>query len=696
MGHRIGVDIGGTFTDFVLYDEDSGVCALHKRLTTPDDPARAVIEGVHALAAQRGIDIADLDAIVHGTTLVTNGLIERRGARAGMLVTAGFRDVADIGTERRYDLFDLRLRFPAPLVPRRLRVEVDERIRHDGSVAKPLDEAGVRRAVEHLVKKGRIEALAIGFLNSYANPAHEARARQIALEVDPGLHVCTSAEVSPFMREYERWTTTMANAYAQPLVDRYLSRLEAGLSALGFRGEFFVMTSSGGTVGTGTARRFPVRLLESGPAGGVLMSAEYGRMLKLPDLLSFDMGGTTAKGSVVRAHEPLRCYELEVAREHDFKKGSGLPMRIPALELIEIGAGGGSIAEVDGRGLLRVGPRSASADPGPVCYGRGGELPTLTDANLLLGYLNADFFLGGAMRLDRSRAEVAMRRRVAEPLGLELVRAAWGVHEIVNEDVARAFRVHGSERGFDYRGCSMVAFGGSGPLHAMRIARKLRIPRVVFPAGAGVMSAFGLLASPLSFEAVRSGRVFIDELAPAELETRFRALEAEAASHLKGPPQRLSRRLDMRYFGQGHEVEVELPPDLSPREAVAALPALFVEAYGRAYAMSLLDSKVEIVNWKLQASGPIPEMGRRFTLDVPPGRSASKGRRMAWFDGEPMDCEVYDRYALAPGAELSGPALIEERESTCVIGPGDRVTVDARHNLIATAAAAAGGTPGRT
>jgi N-methylhydantoinase A len=605
-----------------------------------------------------------------------------------MLATAGFSDVPDMGLEQRYDLFDLRLKFPAPLVPRRLRREVRERVMFDGAVEQPLDEAGARAAIEDLVRKHDVKALAVCLLHSYANPAHESRIAELAAEAYPGLYVSTSADVFPNMREYERWTTTMVNAYTQPMFDRYLGRLEQGLADRGFRGRIAIMTSSGGVVTTETARRFPVRMLESGPAAGVLMSAVHGRRLGLPNLLSFDMGGTTAKGALIRNHLPLKKYDMEVARVHEFKRGSGLPVKIPVIDMIEIGAGGGSIAEVDERGLIRVGPRSAGADPGPACYGRGGERATLTDANLVLGYLDPAFFLGGAMRLDVKAAETAIARSVAEPLKLDSARAAFGIHEIVNEDVARAFRIHASERGFDYRSCSMTAFGGGGPIHGMAIARKLKIPRVVYPVGAGVMSAFGLLASPPAFEVSRSRRVFVEDLDEAGFAAAFAPLVEEASGFLKRAGLKeeqigLVRKLDMRYHGQGYDIEVTLPEGAG----LARAPELFVARYKEIYALALLDEPVEIVAWKVEAVGPDPGLAGGYSLTQGGGeaKAALKGSRRAY---EPLaaayvDTPVYDRYRLGPGVSIEGPALIEERESTCVIGKGDRVTVDAQYNLVA-------------
>jgi len=689
--YRVGVDIGGTFTDFVLVDERSGAMHFAKQLTTPRDPSVAVLAGVRDLLAAHAVPISQVESIVHGTTLATNAVIERRGAVTGLLTTRGFGDVLDLARERRYDLFDLRLTFPAPLVPRSLRREVGERVRYDGEIVQPLDPAEVERAVGELVSAHRIESLAVCLVHSYINPTNEDRIRALVEERFPQLSLSTSSEVFPFVGEYERFTTTTINAYVQPMIDRYLSRLGHELAREGFGGSLHVMTSAGGTMTLDTARRFPVRLLESGPVAGASMSATIGRQLSAPDLLSFDMGGTTAKGCIILGYEPRKKYEFEVARVHEFKPGSGLPVRGPFIDMVEIGAGGGSIAEVDSRGLIRVGPRSAGADPGPACYARGGRHATLTDANLVLGYLDPEFFNGGQMKLDVQAARDAIQERIAQPLGLGLAAAAWGIHEIINEDVARAFRVHAAERGVDYRRCSMVAFGGSGPIHALRVARKLRIPRVVFPVGAGVMSAVGLLVSPLSFDAVRSHRVMLDELQAETFAGHFRAPVEEAVGPLEAagiarPLMRIERRLDMRYEGQGFEIEVPVPDEEHSAGSLARLPALFGARYAELFAVSSNSQPLEIVNWKVAVTGPRPAMADAYRLAG--GRAsghAQKSTRSACFDaGSPYtDCTVYDRYALRPGDEIHGPALIEERESTCVIGPRDRVRVDERLNLTA-------------
>ena len=695
MAHRLGIDIGGTFTDFALVDDDSGELSVHKTLTTPDDPSEAVLWGLEEMLARDGVDIAALASVIHGTTLVTNAVIERTGAKTGMLVSAGFRDVLDIAMERRYDLFDLRLVFAEPVVPRALRFEIDERLGHDGRVMTALDPAAAVAGARELVERHGIEALAICFLHSYADDSHERAARAAVEAAFPDLFVTTSAEVLPFMREYERWSTTTINAYVQPLTNRYIGHLEGGLAGLGFQGSFLIMTSSGGTVTAEMARRFPVRLIESGPAAGALMAALLGEMLGEGELLSFDMGGTTAKGALIREGEPLRKYQLEVARVHNFKPGSGLPLRIPVIDMIEIGAGGGSIASVDARRLLAVGPRSAGADPGPACYGRGGMRATLTDANLALGYLVPERFLGGRMGLDVASAERVLAAEVGGPLEVATTRAAWGIHEVINEDVARAFREHASEIGFDYRRSAMVAFGGSGPMHALRIARKLRIPKVIFPAGAGVMSAIGLLATPLTFASLRSHRARLARTGPADLAEGFAPLLAQARDLLRAAgiaedEIRITRRLDMRYLGQGYEVEVDLPDGLDDAAAHGQLGELFRASYEAVFATSFLDNEIEIVNWKIEARGPRPDLAKGYRPPHPPrAEDGVLAQARCWFprDEAYVDCPVLDRYALASGAVVEGPALIQEDESTSVLGPGERATIDSFGNLIAELAA---------
>ena len=688
MSYRVGIDIGGTFTDFALLSEGDGRLYIHKQLTTPDDPAKSVLSGVPRLLEKASVSPGEIDAVVHGTTLVTNAVIERRGAKTAMLVTEGFGDMLDIARERRYDMYDLTITYPEPLVPRALRREIRERMGPDGVPRTPIERSDIVAALQDLVDQG-VEAVAICFLNSPANSTHERAVAEIAAAQFPQLFVSTSTDVFPFLREYERWTTATMNAFTGPLFDQYLARLEVGLRKTGLQGDLFIMSSSGGTVTPDVARRFPIRMLESGPAAGVLQSATLGRQLKRPNLLSFDMGGTTAKGALVRGDQPLKRYEMEVARVHEFRAGSGLPAKIPVIDLIEIGSGGGSIAAVDARGTIAVGPRSAGAVPGPACYGQDGADPTLTDANLTLGYLDDAFFLGGEMSLDTDAAGHAIDTKLGTPLSVETLRAAWGVHESVNEDIARAFRNHASERGFDYRACAMVAFGGSGPAHACRVARKLRVPTVVFPVGAGVMSAVGLLASPLSFETFRAERVDLETLNDEGFDQRFQTLVDEAKTFLGRPPEAgertvIRRRLDMRYRGQGYEIEVDLPDGKTLND----VKALFTEAYERIFTKSFPAESLEITNWKIEVSLVRAAADAAYHLEVAAGKYAIKGRRLAFFPEQdmPQETPVYDRYALNPGDTFTGPALVEERESTCIIGVGDQVSVDAAGNMIVTVA----------
>ena len=686
--YRIGVDVGGTFTDFALTGPGIGTSAIHKQLTTPHDPSAAVLEGVAILAARHGIPIAAMGELVHGTTLVTNAIIERKGARTGLLVTRGFADLPDIGLEERYDLFDLRIQFAAPLVSRACRREVTERIHHDKRIETPIDLAEVRAAIADLIAVERIEALAVCFLHAYADSRHEDAVRALAEAEFPDLQISTSADVFPYLREFERWTTTMANAYTQPIFHRYLQRLEDGLTAQGFAGRLYLMSSSGGIVSPETARRYPVRMLESGPAAGVLMCAEHGRRLGIDSVLAFDLGGTTAKGALVRDGRPLRNYAMEVARSYHHKRGSGLRLRLPVIDMTEIGAGGGSIAAVDERQLLRVGPHSAGASPGPACYGLGGVQATLTDANLALGYLDAGFFLGGAMALDPVLARAAIQRDAAAPLGLDGVRAAWGIHEVINEDIARAFRIHAVERGFDCRRATIVAFGGGGPIHGTAVARKLKAPRVVFPVGAGVMSALGLLYSPMMFEVARSLRVGLAELTAARFTEIVESVTAEAVGFLlRAGVARddivTENRIDIRYRGQGYELEIVLPAGVPLTTVLADLPAMFVARYRAVFRVDGLDEPLEIMSWKAEARGPAPmPPALAEPVATPGGHTGLKGYREAFFTADgPTRTPVYDRYALRPGDTVTGPAILEERESTCILRPGDRAVVDAQYNL---------------
>lgn len=687
--YRAGIDIGGTFTDLVLIDDETGGKALGKVLTSPEDPSEAVERGLSELLDQEGVAVAQVGTIIHGTTLVTNALIERRGVKTALLTTEGFRDAVAIGTEHRYDMYDIFIEKPKPLVPRSLRYGVRERILDDGSVTVELDEEQVRTIAAELRERD-VRAVAVSFLHSFRNPAHEQRVAEVLAAEVPEITVSLSSEVAPEIREYERTSTTIANVYARPMVENYLRALEERLRRLGFDGSLYIMLSNGGTASVDTVCRFPIRLLESGPAAGALAAAFYGRKMGSSDVLSFDMGGTTAKACLIEGGEPLTSAEFEIARVYRFKKGSGLPVKVSVTEMIEIGAGGGSIAAVGPLGLPKVGPRSAGSEPGPACYGRGGEEPTVTDADLLLGYLDPDFFLGGKMRLDREAAMGAIEENIARPLGLDPVEAAWGIHQVVNENMANAARIHAIERGKDPRSYPVFAFGGAGPVHAYRVARALGVPGFVAPLGAGATSAFGFLCAPLSFDFVRSLYGRLDELDWSEVNAALEQMEEEGlellrASGVADTNIRVRRLCDMRYVGQGHEVTVELGEgSLGPHDE-DRLTRLYRKEYTRLYNREGPDVPLETITWRLEVLGPRPaiqldgeEVGAFSTS------AAQKGTREIYMPEEEgfREVPVYDRYLLGPGAAFEGPAIVEERESTVVLGPEGRAEIDAARNLI--------------
>ncbi len=688
---RAGVDIGGTFTDLVICDDATGEFVVGKTLTTPDDPSRAIETGLAETLAKAEQPINAVGQIIHGTTLVTNALIERKGAPTAMLATEGFRDSLEIGREHRYVLYDIQLEMPKPLVPRYLRFGVPGRTLADGSTlaGHDLDEAYVERLAKELDAAG-IEAIAIAFLNSFANPELERRAREAVHRAAPEMRVSISSDVVPEIREYERTSTTVANVYVQARVERYLSDLEERLERAGFSGSLLLMISSGALATVETAARFPVRLLESGPAGGALAAAAFGAAAGYDSLLSFDMGGTTAKFAVIDRGEPLLAHGFEVDRRYRFKKGSGLPINLPVIEMIEIGAGGGSIARIDSLGLLKVGPDSAGADPGPVCYGNGGTQPTVTDADLVLGYLDPGFFLGGAMALGVDAAREAIGRTIAEPLGLSVEEAAWGIHQIVNEGMAGAARVHTLERGGDPRRLPAFVFGGAGPVHGYRVAAALGSPTLIVPSGAGVMSAIGFLAAPIAFDFARTFPGRLAALDWARVSGLIVEMEEEGTDLLKsaGVPGRdiAHRRFaEMRYVGQGHEVRVPLPPGPLTPGGVAALREAFESEYVRLYGRLGPPVAVEAITWRVISSGPKPDL-HLSTASEASGNvgAARKGTRRAYMpeNGGMTDVPVYDRYRLGPGATFRGPAIIEERESTTVIGPRAPISVDAEGNLV--------------
>ncbi|MGE0718554.1 MAG: hydantoinase B/oxoprolinase family protein [Alphaproteobacteria bacterium] len=684
--YRLGFDIGGTFTDFVLLDAETRAVRLHKCLTTPQDPAEGALAGIRAITEAAGIAVAEIGELLHGTTLVTNAIIERRGAKLGLLTTRGFRDNLEFGIEQRYDIYDLFLKFPDPLVPRRRRLEVAERIAYDGRVVTALDEAAVRAEGARLVAEG-CTAIAVCFLHSYANPVNEQAAGRILRAQFPQIAVSLSSEVAPEIREYDRCVTTCANAFVQPLMDRYIGRLTTELAALGFTGALRLMQSDGGLCAPEVARAFPIRLLESGPAGGALATVLFAREAGMPDALAFDMGGTTAKSCLIEGGRAEVAPMMEAARVHRFKRGSGLPIKTPVVDMIEIGAGGGSIARVDETGLLKVGPGSAGAEPGPACYGRGGTEATVTDANLLLGYYDPGFFLGGTMALDKAAAEAALAR-LGEKLGLSAMETAWGIHAIVCETMASSTRVHLVEKGRDPRRYAMVGFGGAGPAHAARVARILGVGEVLIPPASGAASALGFLAAPLAYEQVRSSLTPLGASADwAGINATFATLEEEARGKLRAAGVAeadisVARTAEMRLIGQLHQIVVPLPDGELSAERMPEIVAAFAATYQRLYTRGVEGATVELLSFRVRVAAPEPAVGMSGAVaGGEAGGPALKGSRRAWFDGAFHDCPVYDRYRLVPGDRVVGPAIVEEREATTVVAPGDVLTVDDVLNL---------------
>ncbi|MFY0611356.1 MAG: hydantoinase/oxoprolinase family protein [Hyphomicrobiaceae bacterium] len=685
----IGADIGGTFTDVVVVDERNHAIHSAKVLTTPEQPERAVLTAVDDMLQRVAAPPSALRTLVHGTTLATNAIIERKGARTLLLTTKGFRDALETRTELRYDLYDLFIQFPEPLVPRRRRIGIEERTLFEGSVQKPLvlEEIEAALSSEHAQD---IEAIAVCFLHSYANPANEIAARSVIEAALPDVPISLSSEVLPEIGEYGRTSTTVANAYVQPLIDKYLGALDEALSERGSTGAFFVMGSNAGTLSLDVARKHPVRLVESGPAAGVSIAAHYARARDISHLLSFDMGGTTAKIALVTDFEPARASELEVARVKRFQKGSGLLLKAPAVELIEIGAGGGSIARVDDAlGLLSVGPESAGSSPGPACYGQGGEWATVTDADVVLGYLNPDYFLGGKMQLDRSRSATAIDRFVGKPMSVGTEQAAASIFEVVNDNMANAAAVYSAEQGIDLRNYSLLAFGGAAPAHAWDVARRLGISQVRIPFAAGVLSALGCLTSPMSFDFVFGYMCELAQVDWTHVNQRFAELEEQGRQQLRdaGIDEDVTVTLsaDMRYYGQRYEVAVLLPQHPFNQANAGQIQSDFYEAYRSYYGRKIDVVPVETVSWRMNISGPRPQ------LDIAwPGRMGDsqdfkpKGRRSAVFPGAnvSLSCEVFERGELPVGARVTGPAIIEDHESTTIVPPGATLYIDEERMIV--------------
>jgi len=679
---RLAVDIGGTFTDLAL--EHDGKRTTIKVLTTSTAPEQGVLAGVRSILQSSHVAASDIGIVIHGTTLATNAVIERKGARTALITTQGFRDVIAMGNESRYDQYDLNIVLPEPLVPRYLRLPIPERLDNEGNILLPLDSAAVRAVIPVLQREG-VESIAVGFLHAFVNPVHERRVRDILTEALPDIPISLSSEVSPEMREWERFSTTVANAYVQPLMARYLRNLADGLRKLQVSAPVFLMLSGGGLTTVETACRFPIRLVESGPAGGAIFSATIARECGIANVLSFDMGGTTAKICLIDDGKPQTARSFEIARVGRFRKGSGLPLRIPVIEMVEIGAGGGSIAHVDTMGRIAVGPESAGAEPGPACYGRGGTEPAVTDANLALGRYDPVHFAGGTIKLDTAAAHDALTSRVGGKLGLAAEMAALGVIEMVDENMANAARVHAIESGKTYEGRTLIAFGGGGPVHACRVAEKVGIKHVLVPSGAGVGSAIGFLRAPVGYEVVRSLYQRFSTFDVAAVNTLLADMEAEALEVVEqgsfGAPIAQNRIAYMRYVGQGHEIPVPLPPRPLGEEDVPQIRAAYDSEYTRFYDRPVPGSDVEIMSYAVVVAtithdAPATPIAGDDALFVPDAVAARSQLVRDTTTGEVSPWSVYDRTKLAPGVHITGPAIVAEDETSTLVGKGWNATVN--------------------
>jgi N-methylhydantoinase A len=687
---QLAYDIGGTFTDLVLLDTENGTLDIWKVPTTPDSPDRAVAQALAARIDRKSLNPSEVTAAFHATTIATNAILERKGSATALITTKGFRDILLIGREKRSDTYNLHFKKAKPLVRRSDIFEVDERVAFDGSVVTPLREQSVRDVAAMIRDKG-YASVAVVLLHSYANPAHEERIEKIVSEIDPDIAISLSSRVSPKYREYERTSTTVASAYVKPLVGQYLKGLTNSNRELGINSELSIMQSNGGLVSSELASSLAIRIVESGPAAGVLMCAEIGRQIGVENLLTFDMGGTTAKlGAIDRGRAAITpTFEVDTV---NYARGSGLPLNIPAIELLEIGAGGGSLARI-AAGLIAVGPESAGAQPGPVCYRRGGTKPTITDADLVLGYIDPEYFNGGAMTLDHEGAAAAIAGAIGAPLKLSLDEAAWGIHSIANANMERAMRMVSLERGRDPRHYAMIAFGGAGPLHACRLARALHIPQVIVPSGAGVGSALGLLFAKHQLDALQTKIVRLGKDIASQAADIFAALEARTAvelGRLKGSGTVKTRRSAwMRLVGQGYEIRVELPPGPVDEKYVVAMEEAFRAAYEREYGYSDRDAAIEVIDWYVVAEMPAQQRASGASLGTIIGAPQQRTvrDRDAYFPeaGGRVKCRVVNRYDMTVDAITVGPALIEERESTTVILPGDTVRLsEAGHLVIAS------------
>lgn len=681
---RLAADIGGTFTDVVIETPDGMFTA--KVPTDVDRPECGVMAGVSLVMEQAGVVAQDVDVFIHGTTLATNALIERKGVKTALITTQGFRDSLEIAYESRYDQFDLQIDKPLQLIPRDLRFTVCERVDVKGNELLPLDRDAVAALVPKLESLG-VQAIAVGLLHSYANPAHEKAIREILIQEGCTAEISLSSEVCPEVREYERIMTTACNAYVKPIMARYLRALEEALTNNEFKCPLFLMTSGGGMTTLEAAIRYPIRLVESGPSGGAMLASKIAAELGEDRVVSFDMGGTTAKICLIEDYQPQTARNFEIARAARFQKGSGMPVRIPVVEMIEIGAGGGSIAHVDGMRRLGIGPESAGSVPGAACYSKGGNRATVTDANLLLGRLDPEAFAEGKMRLDVRAAETAVNADVGAPLSIPVLDAAFGITEMVEENMANAARIHSVEQGSDLSQFTMIAFGGGGPLHAVRLAEKLRLDRVVVPANSSVGSAVGFLRAPIAYEVVRSRYMTLADFDPAAANKILTEITSEALGIVKGgdPNAELSetRTAYMRYVGQGHEIQVSIPTGQLEAADAEAIKAVYEKDYTRLYGRTIPERDIEILSWSIAVSTTVVDPER--VKDTAVSHSANKDLTRSVFlpdAKDNADIPVYWRPDMAAGARFDGPALISEPQTTTFVTGAFTGRIDANANLI--------------
>lgn len=686
--YSLGIDIGGTFTDFTLVDQEVGEVTVDKEPTTSANPANGALTGARRILDETGVGFDELDTVIHGTTLVSNTLIEKTGATTGLLTTEGIRDILQLRRGSRYDMFDWRMEYPDPLVPRQRRLELDERLNDTGEVVEPLDREEVRQRARELVVDYDVDSVAVSLLHAYESDEHEQLVREVVAEEYPNVNVSLSSEIVPVIREYERTSTTTINAYVAPIVEDYLDFLRAEFRSEGFTGEVYMMTSSGGIVDIETAKSEPIHLVESGPAAGVLASRIFGQDHGNDDIFSFDMGGTTAKGSIIEDTDVRMKYQADVARVHRFKEGSGYDLISPLIDLTEIGAGGGSIASVNDVGLIEVGPESSGSDPGPICYNQGGERPTVTDASLLLGYLNPENFYGGRMDLAAEKTRSIFEAELAAPLDVSVTEAAWQVFEVVNENMATAFRRYAASRGIDTRGLSMTALGGAGPSHAFRVARKLNIEEVVCPYGAGVGSSIGLTEAPRMYEASSTSQAVLSTMSAEDFQRQFKPLYEEAAdvlarANIQSGAAEVHLSLDMRHVDQGHEIKVPLEGYAIDEVTPDAVREAFEQAYEETFNRDTLDFPVEVLTYRLELRES-DHAAETAQLAAPTDGNGEPERREVYFgaDDGSIETDIYRWDDLEAGETIESPLVVEADQTTVVADPDSTVNVADNHDII--------------